>query len=263
MSLITLLTDFGEQDGYTGAMKGVIYGIDPSLTVVDISHKIPPGDITAAAFVLNSTYGYFPAGTIHVIVVDPGVGSERKALCMVTAEYTFIAPDNGVLQWISKRYPDALIYSIENDGYFHKPVSHTFHGRDIFAPVAAHLSRGVAPETLGPQLDRIQHGVMPECLQLGDILTGEVVYIDHFGNLISNIPEKFLQGKPVHSIHIGNTVLRTIDSTYSSVLLGYPLALVGSHGMLEIAVRGGNAAECLNINKHSRILVQFIGNPHE
>ncbi len=257
MPLITLLTDFGEQDGFAAIMKGVMLSINPQLEFIDISHQVSQGDITAASFILNSAFHYFPDNTIHVVVVDPGVGSERKILAVQIQKHTFVAPDNGVLQWIFAAYPDAGVVELNKKEYFLPNISNTFHGRDIFAPVAAHISKGVALEELGSICFDFNKGNIPICKELGNISSGEVAHIDHFGNLITNIPQHVFINKKLHSIHLAAHKIVKLANSYSDVLDGFPVALIGSHGMLEIAVRNGNAAECLNINNKARVIVQF------
>ncbi len=257
MPLVTLLTDFGEQDGFAAIMKGVMLSINPQLAFIDITHQIPQGDITAASFILKSAFHYFPENTIHVIVVDPGVGSARKILGVQIPNHIFVAPDNGVLQWIFATWPDANVFELNKKDFFLPNISNTFHGRDIFAPVAAHISTGITLEEIGSPCSNFNKGIIPVCKELGDIASGEIAHIDHFGNLITNIPEHVFFNKKLHSIHLAAHKIVKLANSYSDVLDGFPVALIGSHGMLEIAVRNGNAAECLNINNKARVIVQF------
>jgi len=185
MRLITLLTDFGMKDWFVGAMKGVILSLQPRATVVDITHEIPTGDVRAGAFALAASYWLFPRGTIHLAVVDPGVGSQRKAIAVRTTDYVFLGPDNGVLSWALARQKVRAIHALENEHYFLRNVSRTFHGRDIFSPVAAHLSRGVSIKRLGPPLLDFQRLEWPEPRQRKGRIEGQVVYIDRFGNAIN------------------------------------------------------------------------------
>lgn len=249
MKLITLTTDFGTQDWFVGAMKGIIAGIAPRATVVDLTHAIPAGDVRAGAFALAASYRYFPRRTIHVVVVDPGVGSRRAALAVETADYVFVAPDNGVLAWALAREKIKTVRRLENGKYFLRPVSQTFHGRDIFAPVAAHLSKGVPLARLGPALRDFQKLRWPEPKPSRQGMTGEVIYIDRFGNAITNLAAGLLAEfcrrgcrVAVHGKSIGG-----LRRFYQEVPSGEPVAVVGSAGFLEIAVNGGSAAERLKL----------------
>src|SRR6266478_233225 len=188
MPLITLTTDFGTRDWFAGTMKGVILGIHPRAKVVDLTHEIAPGDIWSGAFALNAACHFFPKGTIHVAVVDPGVGSSRRAITVQTTDYIFVGPDNGVLSWALAKQEIKAVHELENVDYFLPDVSATFHGRDVFAPVAAHLSRGVPVRKLGPRLKDFVRLPWPEVARRPGAITGEVIFIDRFGNAITNIP---------------------------------------------------------------------------
>ncbi|MDI6854350.1 MAG: SAM-dependent chlorinase/fluorinase, partial [Deltaproteobacteria bacterium] len=185
--IITLLTDFGCRDAYAAAMKGVILGINPQVCLVDLTHEIPPHDIAAAAFVLAEAAPFFPPETIHLAVVDPGVGSARRGLAARARGQFCIGPDNGLFHFLFQGAPDLAIFSLENPAYFLSEISATFHGRDIFAPVAAHLSRGLALEKLGPVVDDPVVLPVAEPVFGRDRAEGEIVYVDRFGNLVSNI----------------------------------------------------------------------------
>ena len=254
MAVITLLTDFGLMDGYVGSMKGVILRISPSVQIVDIAHDISPGDIDAAAFVLAQTHTYFPKGTIHVIVVDPGVGSERRALAVKSPQAFFIAPDNGVLKWIYHYYDDVTVVSLTESHYFLE-MSHTFHGRDVFAPVAAHLTTGLSFDKLGQRITDYISGSIPVPQQIDRTLTGEIIHVDHFGNLISNVSHQYVFDKKIESIQIGEIVLDRLSSSYCEKQIGDPLAIFGSHGYIEVAVNKGNAAQHLNLEKGAKISI--------
>lgn len=253
-SIITLLTDFGSKDGYVGAMKGVILGLNPDATIVDLTHEISPGDIGTAAFVLAQAAPYFPSGTIHVIVVDPCVGSERRALAVEANNSYFLAPDNGVLKWIFVQNSDCRVIHLNESKYFLPHVSRTFHGRDVFAPVAAHLSSGVPFDDLGQPIEDFVHGEISRPARNGNILVGQIIYVDRFGNLISNITEKELSGA-IQEIRIGEICLFGLNECYSQSRVGEPLAIIGSHGFLEIAVREGNAANALHISVGDKVAV--------
>ena len=190
--IITLLTDFGTRDGFVAAMKGVILNINPKIQIVDISHEVPPQDINCANFILYSYYRYFPKGTIHLCVIDPGVGTKRQILCVRTENYYFLAPDNGLLSLVLNEEKVRKIVSLSNRKYFLKPISATFHGRDIFASAAAHLSCGLKMEKLGERVSNLYllKEAIPTISKRGTSLEGEIIHIDRFGNLVTNITNK-------------------------------------------------------------------------
>ncbi len=244
MAIITLLTDFGARDGFVGVLKGVILALNPHAQIVDLAHEISPGDIAAGAFVLAASYAYFPPETIHVVVIDPGVGTTRKPLCVRTKTQFFLAPDNGVLQWIYAANPDAVVVELTNAQYFLSPLSNTFHGRDIFAPVAAHLSLGTPQTGLGKPLLEFNRGVLPPLRQQKNMISGVIIYIDRFGNLISNIASQYLQPKNIEKLVLPRHTISRLSCSYQNVENG-PMALIGSHGFLEIALNGKKANEVL------------------
>ena len=257
MSVITLTTDFGTSDWFVGTMKGVIASIAPRCTVVDLTHDLPPGNIRGGAFALAASYGFFPKGTIHVAVVDPGVGSRRMAIAVQTARGVFVGPDNSVLSWALAKEKIRAIHALENEAYFLQPVSQTFHGRDIFAPVAAHLSRGVPIQKFGPALKEFVRLDWPEPRARRGGLEGEVVYIDRFGNAITNLEGGLLEGSgrascEVHGKRRWNCPLKTF---YQAVPPKTPVALVGSSGFLEIAVNGGSAEKVLGVRVGTRVVI--------
>lgn len=232
MSIITLLTDFGLEDNFVGVMKGVILGINPVARIVDITHNVRPQDIMSAAFLLKGSYRFFPKGTIHLVVVDPGVGSKRKAIIVKTMDYYFVGPDNGVLS-IALSEIEKII-NITNEKYFLKSVSNTFHGRDVFAPVAGYLSKGVQLERFGREVREYKKLDIPK-VKAGK---GQIIYIDRFGNLVTNIP-KGVSGK----IQFKGISIDKISSSYAEVEIGMPLAIFGSFGNLEISIREGSARD--------------------
>lgn len=243
--MITLTTDFGAADGYVGAMKGVMLSIAPSATLVDISHDIAPGNIQQAAFVLYTAAPYFPPGTIHVVVVDPGVGSARRAIAARTRSATFVAPDNGVLSLCLAEEDMQVDYRQLSNPAYHRQVSHTFHGRDIFAPVAAHLLNGVAFDDLGAAVtDPVIVSPPPVIHEPGGGARGEVWHVDCFGNLVTTI--KARDFTPRITVEIAGQRIEGLARTYAERAPGELLALVGSSGHLEIAVRDGSAARRLN-----------------
>jgi S-adenosylmethionine hydrolase len=260
VSVITLTTDFGTSDWFVGTMKGVIASIAPQCTVVDLTHDLPPGNIRGGAFALAASHRFFPKGTIHVAVIDPGVGSRRKAIAVQTANGVFVGPDNGVLSWALAKEKLRAIHALENEAYFLQPVSQTFHGRDIFAPVAAHLSRGVPIQKLGPALKDIVRLAWPEPRARRGGFKGEVVYIDRFGNAITNLEGALLPSSARATCEIHGRCrrlcpLRTFDQ---GVAPKTPVALVGSSGFLEIAINGGSAEKALGVRIGTRVVLRAL-----
>ena len=245
MNIITVTTDFGTRDWFVG----VILGIQPKAIIVDLAHDIASGDIRGGAFSLMAGYSLFPKGTVHVAVVDPGVGSPRQAIAVQTANYFFVGPDNGMLSFALAREKIKSVHRLENEKFFLKPASRTFHGRDIFAPVAAHLSRGVAIAQFGPALKEFVRLDWPQ-VQVGDNkIEGEIVYVDRFGNLITNIDAESLRsfGDKPCEVFARNKRLCPIAPFYGAVPVGRSLAVTGSTGFLEIAINGASAAERLRL----------------
>jgi S-adenosylmethionine hydrolase len=258
--IITLLTDFGLADPYAAIMKGVILGLCPDVTLVDISHEVPPQDIRSAAFMLESAFRYFPDGTIHCVVIDPDVGSSRAVLIVRAFAQTFIAPDNGVLAGIFEACPDHKVYQAVGKEYILAELSLTFHGRDIFAPVAAHLANGVPIEKIGIPAEKYCRGEIGHATIEGDHITGEIVYIDRFGNAVTNIHRSMLEGKPGIELKIGKNCIKRLSFIYAEVKTGEPLALIGSQNMLEISVREGSAKAFFGFKPGDRIIIQTPGN---
>ncbi|MDF5731647.1 MAG: SAM-dependent chlorinase/fluorinase [Rhizonema sp. PD38] len=240
--VLTLLSDFGDRDTYVGVMKGVIAQINPLITVFDLTHQIPPQNKAAARFCLMNAYPYFPSGTVHVAVVDPGVGSVRRAIAVEFADGFLVGPDNGIFSGVFSQSPLIAAVELTNQEYWRTPQpSKTFHGRDIFAPVGAHLASGVPLKQLGKLLDPatlVQLEIAESSLTETGAL-GCIQYIDHFGNLVTNIPESYVQGKTWYLEAAELTVPGC--ETYSDVKVGEAIALVGSHGWVEIAINSGNA----------------------
>ena len=271
MPVITLLTDFGTVDEYVGVMKGVILSICPSATVIDITHGIPPQDRVWAAYLLESGYRCFPPGTIHLAVVDPGVGTDRAILAAEVGDYIVVAPDNGVLTRLLTDNDLGRVVSVTNPDFFRPRISRTFHGRDIFAPVAAHLARGADLEQLGPEIDPRRGGVVrldlsvPELRPDGE-LVGTVVGSDRFGNLMTDIDEETLStwggaGQPV--LMIGDHRVTGLATSYADVPLGAPLMIVNSREYLEIAINGGSAESGLGLRRGEPVrLVRSRINDH-
>lgn len=257
MKLITLTTDFGLHDEYVGLMKGVILSYTRDITIVDLSHGIPKHDIQHAAYIMQASYPYFPNSTIHIIVVDPGVGSSRGLILLEAADQTFIAPDNGVLTFVIKNNTNIRAFQITNEKLYLDRVSATFHGRDIMAPVAAQIAAGLAPEKVGPTIPISKLVTIPtsdaDLLYAEKKIRGSVVSSDHFGNITTNI--HFNEFRKIFSeedsekirIRIKNHSITSLSASYASVLPGSLLALFGSRGYLEIAINQGNAAGKLQI----------------
>lgn len=240
--VVTLLTDFGLEDNFVGVMKGVILGINPRVRIVDITHNIKPQDIVGAAFLLRSSYKYFPKGSIHLVVVDPTVGSKRRAIIAKTKDYVFIGPDNGVLSLALKDCKK--IIHVTNSKYFLKPVSNTFHGRDIFAPVAGYLSKVIPPEKFGKEIKRYRKLDIPAVKKDKDKLVGRVIYIDHFGNLITNIEKEIFDSfidRNRFRIQFKGVSFSKINESYARAQKGRALTIFGSFNNLEISINQGNA----------------------
>jgi S-adenosyl-L-methionine hydrolase (adenosine-forming) len=256
MNIITLITDFGQRDWFVGAMKGVILGLNPESVVVDITHEIAGGDIWTGAFALAAACRYFPAGTIHVAVVDPGVGSNRQAIAVQTEQFFFVGPDNGVLSLALRQGRVAAVHVLKNEQYFRRPISVNFHGRDVFVPVAAHLSRGVALTEFGPAAEDYVKLDWPQVQTSATGVKGQVIYLDRFGNVITNIENELIAGLNPESLVIstGRTRL-AVGHCYQAVALGKPVGLLGSHGYLEIAVNGGSAARDLGLSLGDQIAI--------
>ena len=254
--IITLLTDFGDVDGFAGIMKGVILSINDKAKIVDISNSLPSQDIEAGSLVLDNSYRFFPKGTIHVAVVDPGVGSDRRILAVQTKDYFFIAPDNQILKHIFYNNETLTVVEVLNKTYFLDEISRTFHGRDIFAPVAAHMSLGVPLTEFGPEVADFNRGEISQPVILAKKIIGKIIHIDKFGNLITDISAKMLN-KQIFSISAGSTSLPEFVDSYAHVALGTPLAIIGSSGFVEISVRNGNACEQLSLHRGDIVQVEF------
>ena len=261
--IVTLTTDFGLTDEYVGVLKGVILGYDEDIRIVDITHLVPAQDIRGAAHLLARSYAFFPSGTVHLAIVDPGVGSDRPILAIDCDSQFFVGPDNGIFTPILKTTQPLSIHRISEPGLFLKKVSNTFHGRDIMAPVAAQLATGLAIAKVGPKVEPeecLLNG--PElCSVIDGVLQGEITHVDRFGNLCTNISrgdvEKFSGGKKV-IIHVGEESTQTVDtfcSSYAGQTKNAFLALYDSHDFLEIAVNMGSASQRLNSLTGSRVFL--------
>jgi len=249
-AIITLTTDFGTGSRYVAAMKGVILSINPRAVLVDLSHSVPPQDVRRGAFVLAETAPCFPAGTIHVAVVDPGVGGGRRIVYAQIGEQQFIAPDNGLVSRLADRQPPSKIISLDEPRFWMPRVAPTFHGRDIMAPVAARLSLGAAPEELGQPVDQLVRLPEPEVQKVANQITGEVIEVDSFGNLITNITRDMLDGVPTDeslTVVCDEHATQGIFATYSDQPAMTLVALVGSGDRLELAIVDENASAMLGI----------------
>ena len=256
--MITLTTDFGVSSPYVAAMKGVILGINPRATLVDVTHAIAPQNVREAAAVLEEVADRFPAGTIHVAVVDPGVGTDRAILYARIGCQQFIAPDNGLLAPLMQRTPPVAVHHLAERRYWLEPVSATFHGRDIMAPVAAHLSLGLDPSLLGPPAARPKSIEWPAPVVLSHRIDGVVLRVDSFGNLITNITGDLLAGRPTDNracVVCGIFETFGIYRTYADQPAGMLVALVGSSGRLELALVGSNAADVLGVGAGQKVTI--------
>src|SRR5262245_33921608 len=245
--VIALLTDFGVRDHYAGTMKGVILGICPDVTLVDISHELPPHDVLAAALELAATYRYFPAGTIFLVVVDPGVGSSRRAIAADAGDYRFVAPDNGVLSAVLEEHPPRRVVELSERRYARPTVSRTFEGRDRFAPAAAWLAKGVDVTALGRTAGVLQRLDIPKPVVDAGGIVGQVLQVDRFGNLITNIDRRTFErlAPQALEVRVGGHQISKVVSTYADAGNGEICALFGSTDHLEIAANGASAADLL------------------
>lgn len=267
MPVITLLTDFGLEDEYVGIMKGVILSLCPHARIVDISHHVAPHHVHGGAFMLRSAYRYFPAKTIHIAVVDPGVGSSRSIVAIRTENHVFMAPDNGLLTWILEETQIEQAVRVDNPRHALTPISHTFHGRDVFAPAAAHLACGTEFASLGSPMDPDQLMRLP--LERAGVsedgcLAGSVIHIDRFGNLVTDVDRHLLdlflgsRWHPEVEIAVGGAVVHGISEMYADVAPGRLVAVIGSRELLELAVNQGRAAERTGSKAGDRVFVRKV-----
>ena len=270
--VIALLTDFGVRDTYVGELKGAVLSINPSATIVDITHHIPPQDVRAGAFMLGNAVAAFPVGTVFVAVVDPGVGSERRPVLVETPQGAFVAPDNGLLSrviWLDEHHaapsssassplpPGVKAWHLTNPANWREVVSNTFHGRDVFAPAAAHYAAGVPASAMGEPATDLWRLLFPRPKLQEGVVTGEVVYMDHYGNLVTNISAHMLP--PEALVEIAGQRIAGLSRHYDAAK---PLvAMVGSHDTLEIAKPGGSAAEALGVERGATVRVTIARSP--
>lgn len=243
--IITLTTNFGTKDGYVGAVKGVIKRINPEVEMVDVTHQIEPFDVLGAAFALNNFYRYFPKKTIHMMVVDPGVGSSRQPLLIRSEDFLFVGPDNGVFSFVYQNEGITEIILLSNKKYFLAELSSTFHARDVFAPVAAYLSLGIDIKEFGSTAKECFKLIIPEPKSSKKGLSGEIIHIDGFGNLVTNIGAELLLDKKIAKIVMGKKQIKRIARSYFDIPGKEVGALVGSSGFLEIAINQGSAQKIL------------------
>ena len=260
--IVTLLTDFGTADYFVGALKGAVLSADPSAQLVDITHDIPPHDIEAAAFTLLAAFESFPAGTVHLAVVDPGVGSERRPVVVESPEHLFVGPDNGVFGHVYERLQTFGVFHLTNAAYFRRDACATFHGRDIFAPVAGALSRGVRADALGPVVtDAVRLALAAPRRLDDDTLEASVIHIDRFGNLITNITPRDLPDEAIRRgarLTLGGRDIESFRRFFAEDYrggAGEPFAIWGSAGLLEIAVYRDSAARLLDARRGQKVVV--------
>ncbi len=254
--IIALLTDFGTQDYFVGAMKGVILSVNRDVNIVDITHEIAPQDINSASFTLRACYKHFPAKTIFTAVVDPGVGSERRAMLVETEKHFFIAPDNGLLSFAFDESGNYKVFEISNEIFFIQPVSRTFHGRDIFAPCAAHLSRGVKPYEFGNEIDDFIMSPNRNPRRVSqNTVEAEIIFVDRFGNLITNLKAEDLPDK--FYLEINNQKVEKLRKFFAEAESGELFMITGSAGFLEIAAFQGSAKDLLNAEIGQKIFVNI------
>ncbi len=253
--IVTLLTDFGTQDTYVGSMKGVILSICPQAQLVDLTHAVPPQNITTGAFLLKTSMNYFPKGTVHLTVVDPGVGSSRKAVAIQSRGHYFVGPDNGLFAAALRDRGFEAAIELTEKKYHLAKVSQTFHGRDIFAPVAAHLAKGVLFSKLGKSLNELVPGTLPLPRPTKEGFEGEVLWIDHFGNLVTNFGNRTLSVS--FRLKIGKRTIDKVGRHYAQAKKGELLVLGGSSGYLEVSVNQGRADKVLKTKIGDKVNLIF------
>ncbi len=257
---VSILTDFGWNDPYVGIMKGVMLSIEPELTIVDITHDSPNFDVRSGSYLLWASASDFPKGTVFLVVIDPGVGSSRNALIAEAGGYYFVGPDNGVLWETVSQLGGGKFYKIENREFFYrKTPSSTFHGRDIFAPAAAHLAKGVSPENFGPRVEdeQVEKVSLFTASKGKGAVRGEVIYIDHYGNAATNIRAEDFDPERVTHISVGELQFPRLHRSFFEVEVGKPLVYINSFGLLEIGVREGSAAGELGLEPGSKVEVYY------
>jgi hypothetical protein len=258
ITIVTLTTDFGTASPYVAAMKGVLLGVNPGMQLVDLSHHIPPQDVRHTAFFLAAALPYFPPTALHIVVVDPGVGTKRAILYVEVGGCRLLVPDNGCWTALSDAGSPPLVIRLDEARFWRAEVSNTFHGRDIFAPVAGHLSLGVDPQLLGPVITDWTHLPQSTPLRADKSITGEIIFVDHFGNLISNIPATMTADLPPdRRVSLASIGVQRWVRTYGETEAGALIALFSSAGTLEIAEVQGNAARRLGVGVGTEVVVSW------
>jgi S-adenosylmethionine hydrolase len=253
--VVALLTDFGLRDHYVGTMKGVVLSVCPEAALVDITHDIAPQDVFSAALELAASYRYFPVATVFVAVVDPGVGSARRALAAESGGYYFVGPDNGIFSFVFRESTPTLVVELRERKFARSTISHTFEGRDRFAPAAGWIAKRTPLRSFGPPIDNHVSLEFPEAIVSADAVRGEVIYVDRFGNLITNIAGRLLAEPTSRVAHVTDRGNIRIVRTYAAVAAGELCGLIGSSGYFEIAVNRGSAAALLNVSRGARVEV--------
>jgi S-adenosyl-L-methionine hydrolase (adenosine-forming) len=257
--IITLTTDYGTNDHLVGVMKGVILGINPEAHIVDITHQVAAFDLLEGALVIANAYAYFPARSIHVVVVDPGVGTERRPLLVSGQNQYFLAPDNGVLSGVYEKEQNVVVRHLTSEHYFAQPVSKTFHGRDVFAPVAAWLSKSWQPASMGEEISDYKKFALPKPKETEGLIKGVVLKVDNFGNLMTNFraedlsQETLVKGEV--NLQVGSHPITRLLATFALGNAGEAIAYIGSSGYLEIGVNRGNASRTLGIGRGAPVLL--------
>lgn len=254
-----MLTDFGTQDHFVAAMKGVILGRAPDAALVDVTHEVPPQDVETAAFLLLAAHDAFPPGTVHLAVVDPGVGSDRRAVVVDAGGQRFVGPDNGLFGPVLDRYPAARVHHAADGRLFRHPVSDTFHGRDVFAPVAGSLAAGLDAAEVGPEVGDPVRLDLPRPERTADGARGAVLHVDRFGNCVTNLSRAELPGAQPGAdvrVEVAGRVVRGVRRFYAGAEAGEPFALWGSAGLLELSVNRGSAAEALGVRRGDTVRVR-------
>jgi S-adenosylmethionine hydrolase len=259
--VITLTTDYGTSDHLVGVVKGVILRIAPNATIVDINHHVAPFDLLDGALTIGAAYRYFPPRTVHLVVIDPGVGTQRRPILVTADQFYFVAPDNGVLSLIYEREPAVTVRHITAEHYFLSPVSNTFHGRDVFAPVAAWVAKTSQTEAMGEEISDYVRFALPRPKAAGSALKGVVLRVDTFGNLMTNFTAEDLpaatgtDGKL--NLQVGGKRVEKLAQTFANGASGEPVAIIGSSGFLEIAVNKGQAARVLGVNRGAEVVLEI------
>jgi S-adenosylmethionine hydrolase len=257
--IITLTTDYGTNDHLVGVMKGVILRINPDAQIVDITHEVAPYDLLEGALAIANSYSYFPPRSIHVVVVDPGVGTERRPLLVSGQNQYFLAPDNGVLSGVYEKEQNVVVRQLTSEHYFLQPVSKTFHGRDVFAPVAAWLSKSWQPASMGEEISDYKKFALPKPKEADGLKKGVVLKVDNFGNLLTNFRAEDLSPQTLEkgelSLQVGSHPITRLVPTFANGNAGEAIAFIGSSGYLEIGVNKGSAAKTLGIGRGAPVLL--------